>query len=201
MSLRLITAPAALAVSLDDMKLWLRIEEAATAEDDLIEALIRATVANIDGRDGWLGRALVQQTWELVLDCFPTCEIQIPLPPLQSVTSIKYDDAGGVEQTVPAENYTVDNAGRVGWVIPNSHARWPGTFRGVNAVRIRFVAGYADDGNSPPDLAANVPEPIKLAIKRAVATHYENRENVVIGVSATPLPGAANALLAPYRVW
>jgi uncharacterized phiE125 gp8 family phage protein len=191
MSLRLITAPDALAVSLADMKAWLRVD--FTTDDALIEGLITAAVQNIDGRDGWLGRALVQQTWELALDCFPT-EIKIPLPPLQSIASIKYDDAGGFEQTVSASDYTVDNAGRVGWVIPNAGFRWPNTYRGANAVRVRFVAGYGTDNE-------NVPAPIKLAIKRAVATHYENRENVVIGVSATPLPGAANALLAPYRVW
>jgi uncharacterized phiE125 gp8 family phage protein len=199
MSLRLIAAPSQLPVSLEEMKLHLRVD---TADDDgLIAGLIRAAVQNLDGRDGWLGRSLVTQTWELVLDCFPAHEIKIPLPPLQSITSLKYDDVNGDEQTLSTSAYTVDNYSRIGWIIPVTGTPWPATFRGVNAVRIRFVSGYPADSSSPPDLSANVPEPIKLAVKRIVTTHYEIRDDVIVDKAAAKMPGGVEALLAPLRVW
>lgn len=202
MALRLITAPTVEPISLSEAKAHLRVDHAD--DDALITSLIKAVRQHIDGRDGWLGRALVTQTWELVLDRFPCHEIEIPIPPLQSVTSITYDDQAGVETVLSAANYTVDIASEPGRIAPNDTNPWPATYSAINAisaVRIRFVAGYAPTADSPPDLLANVPEPIKVAMKLMLGTLYENRETVVIGQTPVMLPWAAEALLGPYRVW
>lgn len=60
---------------------------------------------------------------------------------------------------------------------------------------------YAPSTDSPPDLRANVPAPIKAAILLMLGTLYENRETIVIGQSAVTLPWAAEALLAPFRIF
>lgn len=49
----------------------------------------------------------------------------------------------------------------------------------------------------PPD---EVPGPIKLAILRTVATHYENREDESVGTVVARLSSDAESLLDPYRV-
>lgn len=207
MALRLITAPSVEPLTLAQAKAHLRVDH--SDDDAMIGMLLAAARQHIDGRDGWLGRALVTQTWELVLDSFPGgCagansgpEIKIPIPPLQSVTSISYDNADGDPTVLPADTYTVDTDSAPGWVVPNSDSPWPTTFNAINAVRIRFVAGYAPSTDSPPDLRANVPAPIKAAILLMLGTLYENRETIVIGQSAVTLPWAAEALLAPFRIF
>lgn len=188
MTLYLITASAAVTVSLAEAKSHLRVD--GTDEDLLINSLISAATSHIDGRDGLLGRALVTQTWELRLDGFER-EIQIPLPPLQSVTSIKYTDIDGNEQTIDPSVYRV-LTGEKSKVLLGFDKSWPSVRDEAECVRIRFVAGYGDTG-------ADVPATIKSAILLHVGTLYRDRE--ATGEAQNELPMAYSALLAPLRVW
>lgn len=197
MALRQITAPAVDPITLVEAKAHLRVN--VSDDDSLIGIFIKAATQNVEGPDGFLGRALVTQTWELVIDEFPDSEIKIPLPPLQEIVSIKYDDASGNEQTLAADQYYVDTASQPGWVVPIT-AGWPSTIDAINAVRIRFTCGYAPTADSPPDLVANVPYSIKAGILLTVGTLYANRETVVIGVTAVQLPWGVEQLLRPHRV-
>lgn len=195
MALRLITAPVVEPISLSEAKAHLRVDH--TADDTLIGTYIAA--ARTDCEE-WTARAFVTQTWELVLDKFPADEILIPRPPLQSVTSIKYDDAEGIEQTLATTEYLADTASQPGWVVPVVGG-WPGsTFEGINSVRIRYVAGYLMP-DSPADLTSAIPASIKAAILVHLGRLYENREDVVVGTNATAMPiGTAEYLLRPFRV-
>lgn len=191
MGLRLITPPTAEPVSLVEAKRHLRVEH--SDDDDYIAMLVTAARQTIDGRDGWLGRALMPQTWEYVFDAFPAGEIRLPFTPIQSIAGIFYDDTDGLEQTVDPAGYYLDNASYIPWVM--SSAGWPtSTLSAVNAVRVRFVAGYEN--------AAAVPAPIRHAILLMVGHWYMNREAVTVS-TADPkvLPMAVDALLTPYRVW
>ena len=206
MAIRLITAPSVEPVALDLAKSHLRVDH---SYDDLLIA------AYIEGArlfaEKFCGRALVTQTWELVLDEFPRDSlrsstlplgpfIDVPLPPLQSVTSIKYDDAAGVEQTLATNAYTVDTVSEPGRVAPVTS--WPsGVISRIGAVRVRFVAGYSPSTDSPPDLAANVPESIKNAILLHTGMLYAQRESNVIATIVNQVPaGGILHLLRQYRV-
>lgn len=199
MPLYLVAAPEQDDVlSLDDAKRHLRVD--FDEDDELITSYIAAAVQNLDGRDGWLGRALAPQTWDLKLTGFCGPQIVIPLPPLIEVQSVSYHDMAGEVQTLATSVYEavgVGGAGK-GRVALRAGQRWPSTAGRAEAVVIRFRAGYvtADD---PP--AAAVPAPIVTAIRRQVASMYEHREAVVIAASAVKLPGGVEPLLAPYRVW
>jgi hypothetical protein len=46
-----------------------------------------------------------------------------------------------------------------------------------------------------------MPAAIKQALKLLIGHWYENRETVITGTISTALPFAAEALLAPYRVY
>src|ERR1017187_7840771 len=70
MSLILVTGPAVEPLTAAEAKARLNIGDEIS--DDVMKSLISASRNMIDGRDGWLGRALVTQTWDLVLDRFPT---------------------------------------------------------------------------------------------------------------------------------
>lgn len=191
MRLRLVTGPAAQPVSVAEAAA--HVEVIGSAHDAKLGAMLGAALAHVDGRDGVLGRALITQTWELLLDGFPACEgLEIPLPPLQSITSIKYVDPDGVEQTLEASRYIVDAASQPGVVTRAYGQAWPAERRQRNAVTVRFVAGYGAAG-------ADVPAPIRHAMLLMVGDLFENREAQITGTIVTQNP-AVDRLLFPYKL-
>lgn len=109
------------------------------ADDALVDRMILAAVAHLDGWSGILGRAIMPQTWEVALDAFPAAGWRMPLGPVVSVAAIEYDDVAGDVQTVPAENYLV-SGDRLAPVDP-----WPVTSGTLGCVRVRWVAGTGCD--------------------------------------------------------
>ena len=191
MRLRLIEAPAAAdpVVTLAEARTHLEILD--TARDDAIEAWITAATEQLDGRAGILGRALVTQKWELLLDTFPCAStIAIPLPPLRTVESITYVDSDGATQTLATSVYAVDTASEPGVVSLKYAQVWPATRCERNAVSIQFTAGYG--------AAAVVPERLKSAIKLMVGDLFANREASGDDLKANP---ALQALIFPFKVF
>jgi len=196
-SLRIITPPDVQPLTLVETKEHLRVD--ITDEDTLIGLYIEAATSFIEK---FLGRALVTQTWEMAIDQFPTDgkkTIAIPLPPLQSVVSIKYDNTGMVEQTLPPSSYLIDTISEPGRVMPTS-AGWPTTYNGISNVRIRFVAGYPPTANSPPDERANIPRGIKQGMLLHIGSLYEHREDQVVGFTVSRLPIGSEHILRQFRV-
>lgn len=188
MPLVLVTAPVSEPVDLEEAKEHLRVEDAG--ETPYIQRLIAAARQYVED---YTWRALVTQTWELALDEFPGGAVVLAKGRLGSVTSVKYRDAAGIEQTLSPTSYQVDDVAEPGRVLPAPGTSWPSVETGrVNAVRIRFVAGFG-----PP---SDVPAPIKAAMLLIIGHLYEHREMEVIGTISTPLNFAVDALLSPYRM-
>jgi len=192
MAVKLIIPPAVDAVSLTEAKAHLRV--VSSDEDTLISAYIKSAVEEVEG---WTGRALIDQTWDLYLDEFPEAEIKIPKPPLIEVISIKYDDAAGVEQTVLSTDYYVDTINAPGWVVPNLDSGWPTPLDAINSVRVRFRAGYLSTDSPPQDA---VPSDIKRAILLSIGSAYEYREGIIVGDVLTDIPQVSERLLRKHRV-
>lgn len=142
--LSLYTAPAYEPISLASAKAWLRVD--STTEDALIGSLIvaaRAVVEQITNR------ALVTQTWDWRLADFPSDEdeLRVPKPPLASVSSITYIDDAGTTQTWSTDDYDVStpagDACQMGRVKLAYGETWPDTRSDLDAITVRFVAGYA----------------------------------------------------------
>lgn len=163
MPLITINPPDAEPVSVDDVKLSARVD-AETFDDQLALLLIPAIRAEAEHR---IGRRLITQTVELVMDAFPSGEIDLRLPSVQSVTSIKYLDTAGAEHTVINTDYSLDTAASPGRVLLDTDASWPATQDVPNAVRVRFVVGYGDDD-------ASVPANIRLWITAHVVQALDN---------------------------
>jgi uncharacterized phiE125 gp8 family phage protein len=186
MILSRVTALVASPVSLDEAKAHLRVT--VTDEDTAIQMYLDAAVAHVDGAEGVLGRCLVTQEWDYTFDRFPYSRgcwdaIDVPLPTLQSVTSVKYYDPDGVQQTMDPAGYIASGQ----QIVPVD--AWPDydTTR-PGAVTVRFTAGY---GN-----AASVPAAIKAAILLYIGDLYANREAQGEQLFAND---AARRLLAPFR--
>lgn len=190
MALSRVTAPTLRPVGLQETKDWTKID--SETDDATVEALIEAAIAHLDGADGILNRALLTQTWDYYRDRFPCWSLNIPLPPLQSVTGVYYVDEAGAEQTLDPANYRVDTKSEPGRIEPAYGLTWPVTRCVSNAVRIRFVAGWT--------APAAVPGNIRFAIMALVAYWESERIPVAFGGAAMTLPHHVGALLAPHRV-
>lgn len=199
----MVTQPAVEPLTLAEAKLHLRVADTFTADDDYVTALIVAARRFVEN---YTGRALIEQTFDLKLDSFPCWQIDVPRPPLISVTSITYVDTAGDTQTVDAADYQVDtDADQGGRIQPAYLKYWKSTRADLNAVVIRCIAGYLGAGSpaSDYDYSANVPAEIKQAMLLVIGHLYEHRESVSeqAGViNAAVLPQGATWLLAPYRV-
>jgi uncharacterized phiE125 gp8 family phage protein len=203
MALRLVTPPSITPVTLAEAKAHLRVD--SSDEDAVITIMIETATAHVDGPNGFLGRALVDQTWELVLDAFPPApntdsvlnQIKIPIPPLIEVVNITYDNTAGMPTVYPSTSYTVDTVSEPGWVVPASS--WPATFVGINSVRIQFRAGYINLADSPP--IGFIPADIKGAILLYIGALYANRDEVSTeGRVPVELPWGADRLLRRRRI-
>ena len=122
---------------------------------------------------------------------------------MQSIASIKYDDADGVENTVSPDDYYLDNTSYPAWVMLKEDELWPDTLQAFNAVRIQFVCGYG--------AASAVPEPIRQAIILQTASHFRFRGDAVRredvpGVGSVEYmmpqvgPDTIETLIGPYRI-
>jgi uncharacterized phiE125 gp8 family phage protein len=208
MSMKLVTAPSGDVVTLEEVKAHLRVD--VTDEDDLIQAMIDAAVDSIDGPNGTLKMALLDQTWDYYLDRFPGhyfparriwsdhCNaadlnrIDIPLMPVIEVTGVFYLDTSGTEQEFDAANYMLDAATNPPRLTLANGASWPSPGPVASAVRIRVRAGHLDN-SSPP--VANVPAAVKTAIKILVGDFYDNRGSFVIGQAVSQFPRTVDWLL------
>lgn len=193
MALKLIAGPAIEPVTLDEAKQHLRVD--SDDDDALIESLI---VAARNFVERYLGRALIEQTWDLYLDKFPTTgPIEIPLCPVISVDGVFYGE-DSPETEFDAESYRTDVVSEPARISLPSGGAWPTVTEGSNVVRVRFTAGYPDGDDSPP--APNVPAQFKQAMLLAMGSMYENRESVVVGPAVSEMPFAFEALLKPHRL-
>jgi len=138
--------------------------------------------------EGFTGRAFATQTLEVYLDTFPYGAIELPMSPLQTVTSVKYKDSAGTEVTLSATtDYIVDADSRVGRVVPAYGTAWPSfTPYPVNPIKVRYVTGFV-----------SAPEKVKQAIKLLVGHWYANRE--ASGAISKEVEFSTRALLSQYR--
>lgn len=175
MTARLVTAPATLPVTAEQVKENARIDHGD--ENGLIEGLIRAALAHAEA---WCDRAFEMQTWEEAIGSFPVGAIRLTRGPVASIVSVKYDDADGVEQTIDPSEYGLDGhsvAHFTGW--PTARDRF-------NSVRIQYVVG----GSSPDD--------VKQAILLMATAWYENRSDLSAD-APSEIPMGSKAILSLHQ--
>lgn len=167
MSIKVIT-PASNILTLTQMRLHLRLIGDPHPEDPLLVASLAAAV---QWAEHYTGRSIGVQTLELALDAFPVGPVALPQGPVLSITSIKYLDSAGVEQTLPVSAYSLDDYGMQNRAI--GVAEWPVAGQFSNAVKIRYQAGA-------------VFPVVQAALLLTVAELFDNREqaNLSTGVRA-----------------
>lgn len=189
--LDLITAPSGAVISIAEAKANCRVTH------DAEDASFAAWALAADGRfEDITGRQALTAQWRRTLDRWPACgEIQVPLPPLQSVESITYLDTSGDWQTLDTNDYVVETFsgpragfGRISLAYGKS---WPSTLDQAGSIRIDFTAGYGD----PED----VPGPVRQGLLLFIGSCYVNREDEV-SVQVRRATVASKQLWMPYYV-
>lgn len=193
MALNLIASPAIEPISVEEAQ---RQVLPMADDDDVLAAFI---VAARHRAEAVTGRQLIEATWELQLDSFCEPVLRLPRPPLRTIVSVTYLDAAGAPQTWSSANYQVDAPvgpfADLGRMAPVPSATWPLAGSGyLNAVKIRFTAGYGTEPEA-------VPGDIRQAMRLMIGAWYENREDFIVGESIQPVPLGALVLLTPYKVY
>ena len=190
MSLIVVTPPTVEPVTLAEARTHLRLE--TLADDPILTGYIAAAR---DMAEHELQRSIIAKTYEFALDAFPDegGVIEIPMGPAipgagyLAITSVKYTDTAGVEQTLDPSAYTLDGYSNIPRLAPTT--TWPITRGVVNAVRIRYTSGHAT--------AELVPASVRTWILMHVAHQYESRE--AFGTAALSSQPNLSRLLDPYR--
>lgn len=175
-------------LSVAELKLNMRVTH--SVEDEVFKASILAAYDWLAGEFGWLNRTLLTTTYKLTLPGFvkeetysnrdtggpatrlvSTSTIEIPLPPLVSVQTVKYR-LDGVQTTFDAADYVVTTSGLFGTVGLAYNSSWPSTIdTHPEAIEIAFTAGY---GNAA---VVKTKYGIVQAMKLLAGDAYRNRED------------------------
>jgi uncharacterized phiE125 gp8 family phage protein len=182
-----------------DASLGAAVPTTNTTEDPYLISLRQSAREYVES---FCRRGLLTQTWDYKLDAFPSdgYSIELPISPVSSVTSISYVDTNGDTQTWDSSLYQTDlpsgpKASRAR-IRPAYSQYYPTARTQMNAVTVRFVAGYGA-------AASSVPSSLKSGMKLLIGHWYEQREAVVvgIGIGVIAVPSTIDALLWPYRAY
>lgn len=181
MSLSIITEATIKPITLDEAKKHLRLPLDQNDDDWLIEMMIAAAT---DKAESETNRSLINRT--LSLRVYATAKIELPKPPLVSISSVKIIDVDDVETTLTTDDYTLDTVPLVPELaITNlSNAKY---------VVVQYIAGFGA-------AAANVPQNIRNWMLCRINTMYEYREEFIAG-SLSDMPKTfIDGLLDAYRI-
>lgn len=170
-SLNRTSGPAVEPVTLAEAKKQLEIASADTTHDSAIEDYIIAAREQLEHDTGYI---CITQTYSLSMDVWPESPksrfhgtvIELPLRPIQSVSSITYYDEGNSQQTLSTTVYGLDAPNR--FIYLKYDQEWPAITPQHNGIVVTFVAGY---GGSE----TNVVRLIRQAILLQVAKWFEHR--------------------------
>ena len=194
MSLKIVTPPAVEPISLTEAKKHLRLAVddadavAYTAEDAAITRIITQAREYVEHQGL---HSLITQTWDYYLDAFPVENfIRLPLPPLQSVTSISYIDADG-EDAVFTDFEVLTHSGKI---KKTYGIDWPVIYP-ESEIAIRFVCGFGADGE-------DVPARLMGAIYLLINHWHENSSESIAkyGVVSERIKLGVDALINEFRL-
>lgn len=182
-------APSAAVVSTAEARQACSIDAEVTEWDTMLEGLVAAATAYLDGWRGVLGRCIMPQTWRQDFDAWDDC-LRLPFPQC-TVSEVRWFAEGDATGTVVAASGNYDGLeDELGsYVRLRSGFTAPGTLDEVRGVRVTFTAALPAD-----DLAV-----VHRVVLMLVAHWFANREAVNVGSSTSVLPFGAEALISAVR--
>lgn len=192
MALKLLTPPTASVLTLAEAKVHLREDLVDDANDALISTIVTAATQDAEHL---MGRAILPQTWQLLLDAFPGT-IDLPRPTVTAVSSVKYvDEATGTLTALnPSLYQTCLGSDIAASIVPAYGCSWPSVRSQPESVQVTYTSGWATP--------ADVPELVKAWIKLRIGSLYETRQSWTMGQREAIQPNPfIDFMLDRYRVW
>jgi len=184
----LVSAPAAEPITKALALSWARVDD--TRFDTIIDTYLLVWARK--QCEELTRRAMITQTWAMKLSEFCEGGIEIPVTPLQSVSSITYYDANNNQQTLSASAYQVETTGLVGRITLAFGHSWPQVYPRIDAITVTWVAGYGAT-------AASVPEGLRIWMLAQIAWFLRHPEAMTEPVALAPVP-LYDGMLDPYRL-
>jgi uncharacterized phiE125 gp8 family phage protein len=176
--------PLAEPLTLIEVKRWLRVDH--DDDNQLIEGLVRAARERVEARTG---RALLAQTWRIVLDQWPADgRVALPVMPVISVAAVRVADASGQFNAIASTGYSLD-ARLDPAIITINQMLQPAVLRG--GIEMDVIAGY---GALPTDC----PQSLRQAMLMMIAEVYARRGPDPENVMRAPVGKDIERLLSPY---
>lgn len=198
------TEPIQEPISLQEAKDYLRVD------DSTDERIIRPFVESARRiAEEHLGRTLMTTTYTMYTDSYNALDdplwegwrtgadingrknyIALSKSPVQSVTSVSTFDDSDNEATFASSKYYVDTVREPSRIVLRTGQTFPTALRVANAIKVVYVAGYAN--------AYAIPEPIKMGMMQHIAFLYEHRGDMY--EAASPMPPMIKNLYSPYVI-
>ena len=139
MTMKLITPPVQMPITLSEAKAHLRLEAAFTADDNYITVLINVATTYAES---YCNRRLITQTWEKSFEKWTDVEIDI-FGQLQEIVQITWLDEDGLSDTLSTDDYIVTGiATDEGRIEFDDDADLSTDLYQVNPIQIRYIVGY-----------------------------------------------------------
>ncbi len=183
-SLELLTAPI-----IEPVELPLLTQHCRINTDDDKLALQMYQIAARQLFEKMTGRQLMTATYKAYFNCFHPVN-QLPRPPLQSVSSVKYYDVDDVEQTLSTNNYYVDATQSPGKIFFHGSLPALSQYRSPK-ITVTYVCGWTTQ--------AIVPDLVRSAICLLACHLYEQRAIIVNGI-VEQIPYGFKSICDMYRI-
>lgn len=184
-----VTAPTLYPVTLAEAQSWCRVS-GSLDDAKLNDCIIAAT----DYFQRRTGKQLLTATLKQLWDEFEYSEgcLKLDRGPVASITSVKYYDVDGNQQTIASTNYWPALNRRPPEIWPKWSYAWPQSEYGrPEAVEVIYVAGVA--------AVSSLPASILIAIRELVMHWYSNpAAAITTGGVPQPLPHALDELIAMH---
>lgn len=199
--IRTITPPTLEPITLEDARLHCSIDACITTWDGMLRGSIAGARAHAEHRNV-TGRCFAPRVMEIALDAWPASgHISLETAPVQSILQVDYVDAAGLTVSIlPGDGvYELDSVSEPCVLRLLPAAAWPAAGTSSQAVRVRFVAGYApldaDQATLTAALRMHAPTALQWMLIQ-VGHAYRNRE-----ADAGAASEWTDRLLDPLRIY
>ena len=165
------SVPATEPVTRTEAKAFLKVRSSVTADDDLIDELIKSARQEYEHESGDITTTrTITEYW----DDYPTDgrTITLSVGPVASITSVKYRPDSGTLTLIDSSNYTTDLVSTKARIYFDEGYTLPELGDFINRLEVIYTVGVA---------AASVAETAKTAIKTRIALMHNNRADMPLG--------------------
>lgn len=159
-----------------DMKSWAKID--TSADDTLIDNLITEVIDTVERQYNF---AIVDKDVTAVYEQY-TERVDLPYKPVKSISSIDRLDEG-TKETIESDDYRLQGGVLYIYEQYRSESRW---WR--QGLEVSYKAGWS-----------SIPKAISLGLKQAILSNYEDREDIVGGMSVVEIPHGSKQKFNRFR--